>query len=110
MQGKGKTAAKNISFKQKVFAAVSKIPKGKVSTYSQVAKAAGSPKAARAVGNILSKNPNPIIVPCHRVIRSDGRIGGYLGKADGSKKSQLLEAEGVKIKDGKVDASHFVRY
>lgn len=65
-----------MSFKEKVLAAVSKIPKGEVLTYKEVAKLAGNPEAYRAVGNILSKNYNPAI-PCHRVIRSDGKIGGY---------------------------------
>jgi methylated-DNA-[protein]-cysteine S-methyltransferase len=63
-------------FKEKVLKIVAKIPKGKVLTYKEVAKLAGRPKAYRAVGNILNKNYNPRI-PCHRVIRSDGKIGGY---------------------------------
>ena len=63
-------------FKQKVLNIVCKIPKGKVLTYKQVAKKAGSPLAFRAVGNILNKNYN-IDIPCHRVIRSDGKTGGY---------------------------------
>lgn len=65
-----------MQFKDKVLKIVAKIPKGKVSTYKQVAKLAGSPRAYRAVGNILNKNYDPRI-PCHRVIRSDGKIGGY---------------------------------
>ena len=65
-----------ISFKEKVYAVVKKIPKGKVLTYQEVARKAGSPKASRAVGSILSKNYDPQI-PCHRVIRSNGGLGGY---------------------------------
>jgi len=65
-----------ISFKQKVLNIVKKIPKGKTLTYKDVAIEAGSPRAFRAVGNILNKNYNTKI-PCHRVIRSDGGIGGY---------------------------------
>lgn len=64
------------SFKEKVFAVVGKIPKGKVLTYGEAAKLAGNPRAARAVGSILNTNFNSDI-PCHRVIRSDGKIGGY---------------------------------
>lgn len=64
------------TFKQKVLEAVKKIKRGKTLTYKEVAKRAGSPKAFRAVGNILNKNFNSKI-PCHRVIRSDGTIGGY---------------------------------
>ncbi|OHB14438.1 MAG: 6-O-methylguanine DNA methyltransferase [Candidatus Zambryskibacteria bacterium RIFOXYC1_FULL_39_10] len=67
---------KEKSFKQKVFEIVSKIPKGKTLSYGQVATRAGSPKAFRAVGNILNKNYDTKI-PCHRVILSDGKIGGY---------------------------------
>ncbi|MDX9970466.1 MAG: MGMT family protein [Candidatus Gracilibacteria bacterium] len=63
-------------FSQKVLEVVSKIPKGKTLTYKEVAIQAGSPKAFRAVGNILNKNYDPKI-PCHRVIRSDGTTGGY---------------------------------
>lgn len=65
-----------MAFKEKVFSIVRKIPKGKTLTYKEVAKKAGNPKAYRAVGNILNSNYNPQI-PCHRVIRSDGKTGGY---------------------------------
>ncbi|MCK5084255.1 MAG: MGMT family protein [Candidatus Pacebacteria bacterium] len=64
------------TFKEKVLKIVSGIPKGKVLSYKEVARKAGSPKAYRAVGNILSKNYNPCI-PCHRIIRSNGKSGGY---------------------------------
>jgi len=91
------------SFSQRVFAAVCKIPKGKVSTYGQIAKAIGKPGTARAVGNALRNNPHPIKVPCHRVVRSDGNVGGYCGKKDSARKVRLLKAEGVLIKNGKVN-------
>ena len=69
------------------------IPAGMVSTYGDLAKALGNPSASRYIGRILSKNPNPIVVPCHRVVKSDGNLGGYaLGIP---KKRELLEAEGV---------------
>lgn len=64
------------SFSDRVYSVVKNIPKGKVFTYKQVATMAGSPRAFRAVGNILNKNYDPNI-PCHRVIRSDGKTGGY---------------------------------
>ncbi len=79
------------SFAEKVYAVVKKIPKGKVLTYKQVAERAGKPKAYRAVGNILNKNRNPK-VPCHRVIRSDGTLGGYAW--GGKKKVEILKKEG----------------
>lgn len=82
-------------FRERVFEIVKKIPQGKVLTYKQVAKKAKSPKAWRAVGNILKTNQNPEI-PCHRVIRSNGKIGGYnRGKKE---KINLLKKEGFKIK------------
>ncbi len=78
------------SFREKVLQIVKKIPKGKTLTYAQVAKLAGSPRAYRAVGNILNKNHDPQI-PCHRVVRSDGDVGGYnKGKEE---KVRLLEEE-----------------
>lgn len=64
-------------FQQKVYRAILKIPKGETRTYQWVAKKIGNPKAARAVGNALHKNPYPVIVPCHRVIRKNGSLGGY---------------------------------
>jgi O-6-methylguanine DNA methyltransferase len=79
------------SFSEKVYDVVKKIPKGKVLTYKEVAKMAGNKLASRAVGNILNKNYNPDI-PCHRVIRSDGEIGGYNRGLENKRK--LLKAEG----------------
>lgn len=82
------------SFTQKVLEVVSKIPKGKTLTYKEVAQKAGNPKAYRAVGNILNKNYDSK-VPCHRVVRSDGKIGGYNRGAELKKK--LLRVEKSKI-------------
>ncbi len=81
-----------MNFSQKVLEVVRKIPRGKVMIYKEVAIKAGSPRAARAVGNILNKNFDSKI-PCHRVIRSDGSLGGY-NRATRFKKS-LLAKEGV---------------
>ena len=81
------------SFSEKIYNIVKKIPKGETLTYKQVAQLAGKPFAWRAVGNILSKNFNPKI-PCHRVIRSDGKLGGYNRGA--SKKKLLLRVEQIK--------------
>jgi len=79
-----------------VYEIVKKIPKGKVLNYKQVAQLTGFPRAWRAVGNILNKNPDPKTIPCHRVIKSDGKIGGY--KNGVKKKIALLKKEGLKIK------------
>ena len=81
-------------FQQKVYDFVRTIPKGQTVTYKQVAIKIGKPKAYRAVGNALNKNPFAPEVPCHRVIKSDGSIGGF---ASGSnKKLQLLKEEGIR--------------
>lgn len=80
------------SFKERVYGVVKKIPKGKTLTYKEVAQRAGSPKAYRAVGIVLSKNYNPMI-PCHRVLRSDGGLGGY--NRGLKKKFLILKKEGA---------------
>ncbi len=80
-------------FEKKVYLAVSRIPKGEVRSYKWVAKAVGRPGSARAVGNALNRNPYAPTVPCHRVVKSDGSIGGY---SKGIKlKKRLLKREGV---------------
>jgi len=84
-------------FQIKVWNTISKIPKGKVKTYKELAKSIRKPKASRAVANACGKNPFPIKIPCHRVIRSDGRLGGYSGKGGIKTKRKLLRSEGVFI-------------
>ena len=69
---------------------IKSIPRGKIKTYKQVAKAINKPKAARAVANACGQNPYPIIIPCHRVVKSNGTIGGYSGKGGVKKKNKLL--------------------
>ena len=83
-----------MNFKEKVYAVVKRIPKGKTLTYKEVAKRAGKPGAYRAIGNILNKNHDPKI-PCHRVIRGDGKAGGY--NRGSSKKLSILKKEGVRL-------------
>lgn len=78
-----------------------KIPAGKVSTYGDLAKALGNPLASRQVGRILGRNPNPIKVPCHRVVMSDGRVGGYFYGSD--RKKELLKKEGISFTDESVN-------
>ena len=84
-------------FQLKVWAYLSKIPRGKVKTYSQVAKAIGKPLAVRAVANAIGKNPYAPKIPCHRVIRSDGSLGGYSGKGGVKTKRFLLQKEGITL-------------
>ena len=84
-------------FQIKVWNAIAKIPRGKVMTYKELAEIIKKPKASRAVANACGKNPFPITIPCHRVIRSDGRLGGYSGKGGIKTKKKILESEGIKI-------------
>lgn len=81
-------------FSRRVLQATARVPYGRVSTYGEVAKRAGSPRAARAAGNALGSNPVPIVVPCHRVIRSGGDLGGY-GGGGTERKAFLLQLEGA---------------
>ena len=84
-----------------------KIPAGKVSTYGDLARALGNPSASRAIGRILGENPNPVRVPCHRVVMSNGQVGGYAyGTA---RKKQLLGNEGVSFTNGIVQNFETVR-
>ncbi|MGH2556351.1 MAG: methylated-DNA--[protein]-cysteine S-methyltransferase [Actinomycetota bacterium] len=80
-------------FRRKVLEHTARIPYGSVSTYTEVAAKAGSPRGMRAAGNALGSNPVPIVVPCHRVLRTGGALGGYTGGLD--RKVTLLRLEGV---------------
>ena len=88
---------KGTNFQLKVWNYLKKIPKGQVTTYLKIAKSIGKPKSFRAVANAVGKNPYPPKIPCHRVIRSDGTLGGYSGKGGIRKKRQLLKAENIII-------------
>jgi O-6-methylguanine DNA methyltransferase len=85
------------SFEIKVWAAIDQIPKGSVITYKELANKIGHPNAVRAVANACGKNPNPISTPCHRVVRTDGRPGGYSAPGGIKKKIELLNKEGVSL-------------
>ena len=89
---------KGTKFQIKVWNYLKKIPKGKLRTYSQVAKAINKPLAVRAVANAIGKNPFPPIIPCHRVVRSDGSLGGYSGKGGVTTKKILLKKEKIHLK------------
>ena len=85
---------KGTKFQIKVWKYLKKIPKGKVKTYKQVAEGINRPKSSRAVANACGMNPYAPEIPCHRVIRSDGSIGGYSGKGGIRTKKKLLKLEG----------------
>ena len=80
-------------FQRRVWKEISKIPFGETRTYKDLAIAIGKPNSSRAVANACGKNPYPVIIPCHRVIRSDGKLGGYSGDGGIVTKKMLLEAE-----------------
>ena len=88
---------KGTDFQKKVWLEISKIPKGKTISYKELAVKIGKPKAYRAVANACAKNPLLEIIPCHRVIREDGKMGGYEGKKGIERKKRLLQGEGVKL-------------
>ena len=88
---------KGTKFQIKVWKYLKTIKKGSVITYSEVAKGINKPKAVRAVANAIGKNPYAPKIPCHRVIRSDGSLGGYSGKGGVKTKRFLLKKEGIKL-------------
>ncbi len=93
------------SFNERCYSVLKKVPKGKVTTYGRIARALHT-KAYRAVGNAMNKNPYAPKVPCYRVVKSNGEVGGF---AFGTKKKiQMLRKEGVEIKKGKIDLNRFI--
>lgn len=92
---------------KRIYEAVKKIPKGKVATYGQVAELAGNKKMSRAVGNALHKNPEPGVIPCHRVVNSKGELAGEFAFGGSGVQARLLLEEGVETVDGKVDLEKY---
>ena len=92
---------------RRIYEAVKKIPKGKVATYGQVAAMAGNPKMSRAVGNALHKNPDPAGIPCFRVVNSKGELSGEFAFGGPGAQARLLRADGIEVKDGKVDLKKY---
>tara|TARA_B100000941_G_C28429328_1_gene513320 strand:- start:191 stop:469 length:279 start_codon:yes stop_codon:yes gene_type:complete len=85
---------KGTKFQLKVWNALKKLRKGKTKSYLDIAKSIGKPRAYRAVANAIANNPYPIKIPCHRVIKSDGSLGGYSGPGGIKTKKKLLKKEG----------------
>lgn len=93
-----------MTFAERVYSLLRLVPSGKVTTYKALAEKLGT-KAYRAVGSAMKNNPYAPEVPCHRVVRSDGSIGGFMGKMSGEeveKKIALLKSEGVEVEEGKI--------
>ena len=89
-----------MNIQQKILKKLLEVPKGQITTYGELAKSVGLKNGQRTVGKIMNKNPYPVIIPCHRVVMSTGKIGGY---AYGEHvKINMLSSEGVKIKNGKI--------
>ena len=97
-----------MTFREHVYEIAANIPKGKVATYGQIAKLAGKPKAARAVGMYMKINPFAPRVPCHRVISSDGSLTGFSAPGGIAKKKKMLMREGVRFIGEKVDLSFII--
>ena len=92
---------------KRIYEAVKKIPKGHVATYGQIAEMAGNPRMSRAVGNALHKNPDPLHIPCFRVVNSKGELAGAFAFGGGKAQEELLRADGVEVVDGKVDLEKY---
>jgi len=95
-------------FRDRVLKLVTMVPKGKVTTYKELARAMGNPKAYRAVANALARNPFPIKIPCHRVIRSNGEVGGYILGV--RRKIKLLLWEGIEVENGRVNLKDLFKF
>ncbi|WP_457606226.1 methylated-DNA--[protein]-cysteine S-methyltransferase [Nitratifractor sp.] len=89
-------------FQRRVWEAIGLIPRGRVTTYGEIARFLGRPRAVRAVGTAVGKNPYAPKVPCHRVVRSDGSIGNYSGGEGTTTKIAMLKEEGVEVSKGRI--------
>ena len=102
------TARRLGALEQKVYGMLARVPRGKVTTYGELARAAGLRNGQRAVGRIMNKNPYPSIIPCHRVVMSTGDVGGY---AYGTEvKEEMLAREGVALGGGRISDMDSVMY
>jgi methylated-DNA-[protein]-cysteine S-methyltransferase len=95
----------SMDFNDRCYSVLKKVPRGRVTTYKEIAQAIGCKGAQRAVGNAMNRNPYAPKIPCHRVVKSNGEIGGF---ATGSKnKIGMLEKEGVKVEEGFIDLKKY---
>ena len=92
---------------ERIYEAVTKIPAGQVATYADIAAMAGNPRMARAVGNALHKNPDPLHIPCFRVVNSKGECSGSFAFGGPDAQAELLQADGVEVENGRVDLARF---
>lgn len=92
---------------KRIYEAVKKIPRGQVATYGQVAALAGNPRMARAVGNALHRNPDPVGIPCYRVVNAKGELSGEFAFGGSGAQARLLADDGIEVKDGRVDLKKY---
>ena len=97
-----------MNFFESVYEYVRTVPKGKVVTYGQIARAVGSPRASRQVGWALHCNPQPIVIPCHRVVNREGRLAPAFAFGGTEVQASLLRAEGVEVTNGYVDLKKYL--
>lgn len=102
--------ARSTGFMQRCWELCATIPRGKVATYGELARALGSPHAARAVGQAMARNPDAPRVPCHRVVGADGRLTGFSADGGTAGKARMLQSEGVEVRDGRVPREFFHRF
>lgn len=98
----------NNTFAERVYAAVRQIPDGMVATYGLIAEVAGSPRAARAVGNALHVNPDPVGTPCFRVVNSKGELAREFGFGGPLRQKEMLEADGIHVENLRVDLDEYL--
>ncbi len=89
-----------MNLEEKIYKKLLDVPKGQITTYGELAKAVGLKNGQRVVGRVMNKNPYPVIIPCHRVVMSTGKIGGYAYGQD--IKAKMLHDEGIEISNGKI--------
>lgn len=97
-----------MSFYEEVYEFLKQVPRGKVVTYGQIACAICRPRAARQVGNALHRNPQPVVIPCHRVVNRTGRLAPAFAFGGEERQAELLRAEGVTVTDGFVDLEKYI--
>ncbi|MGN0823055.1 MAG: MGMT family protein [Candidatus Gallimonas sp.] len=97
-----------MTFDRRVYEYLKSVPEGKVVTYGMVARAIGSPRASRQVGRALHRNPQPVVIPCHRVVNREGRLAPAFAFGGAEAQARLLRAEGVTVTDGFVDLKKYV--
>ena len=107
---KGKHPRLPGSFRENVYATVRKIPAGRVASYGTVAALAGYPGAARAVGNALHVNPDPDLIPCFRVVNSEGYLSGAFAFGGPFRQKERLEADGVELENFRVNMAEYAWY